>query len=157
MTAIRDFCAILIGEMKALELMKTHVVKTTLDTTLSQAVDLMDLYYTNCLPVVDEAERICGLLTDQDVLAAVRQAMTDTPGSLVDATQAGNRRVAEYMQTAVSTVSEQDDVVTLLPVFITANLERIPVLDDLHRVSGMLHRVDILQAIFEGQLDQAGA
>ena len=44
--------------MQVMEVMKTHVVKTSPEATLSQAVDLMDLYQVNCLPVVEEDGRL---------------------------------------------------------------------------------------------------
>jgi len=59
--------------MQALELMKTHVVKTTPDATLSEAVDLMDLYQVSGLPVVDGEGRLVGMLTEQDVIRAAMQ------------------------------------------------------------------------------------
>src|SRR5579884_1638928 len=41
------------GRMRTLERMKTYLVTTTPDASLREAADLMDLYQSSVLPVVD--------------------------------------------------------------------------------------------------------
>lgn len=156
MTGNPRFCAILIGEMKALDLMKTHVVKTTSDATLAQAVDLMDLYFVTGLPVIDEDLRYCGLLLDSDVL----QAVSGTDGFAADPVLIGHAdrirgaaelRVGDVMRRNAVAISEYDDVRMFLPLFLSGEIDRLSVIDDLGHVVGMVYRVDLLQALFEGE------
>src|SRR5260221_12958353 len=70
-----DFCAILFDNMQVRELMKTHVVKTTPDAPLAEAVDLMDIYQVNSLPVVDTEGRLVGILSEEDIWCAAHGSL----------------------------------------------------------------------------------
>jgi CBS-domain-containing membrane protein len=142
--------------MKALDLMKTHVVKTTADATLAQAVDLMDLYFVTGLPVIDADARYCGLLLDSDVLQAVSEAdgFSADPVLIEPADRisgAAARRVRDVMRRNAVAISEHDDVRMVLPLFLSGEIDRLSVIDDLGHVVGMVYRVDLLQALFEGE------
>jgi CBS domain-containing protein len=144
--------------MKALEIMKTHVVKTTPDATLAQAVDLMDLYYVSGLPVIDPEARFCGLLLDSDILRALAsppapsQSGVSLAGIVAHSNQVAEQRVEQFMRRDVPTILDRDDVEPVAPLLLAGQVDRMPVLDDAGRVIGMLHRIDVLQALFEGLL-----
>ena len=154
----------LVGVMQALELMKTHVVKTTPDATLGEAVDLMDLYQVNGLPVVDAEGVLCGMLTEHDVLRAMMQQDTsDASGSsalgiiraegtghpALASHPASDKPVREFMSTPAQSVLEHEDALAAAGQLLTANRKALPVVDQNRRVIGMLYRIDIFQAIFE--------
>jgi CBS domain-containing protein len=139
----------LIGAMQALEIMKTHVVKTTPDATLGEAVDLMDLYQVSGLPVVDAEGNLCGMLTEQDVLQAMQEESQHPLGLNP---LAERFRVADYMTSPPVSVTENCDVLLAARLMLTQGLKRLPVTTDTGKVIGTLNRIDILQAIFEGNL-----
>jgi len=161
--------------MKALELMKTHVVKTSPGATLEQAVDLMDLYRVNVLPVIGADERLCGILAESDISRAVitHRGELDSSGSepaerrtcpeircptltsLKAAAAAGRYLVSDYMSAAGRTVMESQDVADTVPMLFSNQIEpnaRVFVLDGLSRVVGTIDRIDLYQAVFEGAL-----
>ena len=139
----------LIGAMQALEIMKTHVVKTTPAATLSEAVDLMDLYQVSGLPVVDACGLLCGVLTERDVLRAMEGASEHPLG--LDAL-AANRTVADFMTVPPLSVSENTDVLQAASLMLREGVKRLPVTTAEGKVIGTLNRIDLLQAIFEGNL-----
>jgi CBS domain-containing protein len=55
------------------EVMRTNPVTVRPDTLLSQAVTAMLTHRINCLPVLDEEQRVCGILTSTDLLRAFQQ------------------------------------------------------------------------------------
>lgn len=131
--------------------MKTHVVKTTPEATLSEAVDLMDLYQVSGLPVVDEAGRLCGMLTESDV---VRALLPDGAGVALASAQrgAGEHRVQDYMSRPAISISEHADVEQAAEQMIASRLKRLPVITDEEKVVGVLNRIDVIQALFEGNI-----
>jgi CBS domain-containing protein len=166
--------------MQALELMKTHVVKTTPEATLSEAIDLMDLYQVNGLPVVDGEGRLCGMLTEQDVLRALlsegaaRSLLEDadtgekaeggkpdtrTSGRKVRsaaelglAVEAGGYKVQDWMTQPAISVAETAEVRMAARLMLARHLKRLPVITEEGKVIGVLNRIDVCQALFEGTL-----
>jgi CBS domain-containing protein len=160
--------------MLALELMKTHFVKTTPEATLSEATDLMDLYQVNGLPVVDNEGRLCGMLTERDVLRALlstgaarslledadtgekaedgkpetRNPISDTRTS----GEAGGYRVRDWMTQPAISVAETAEAGMAARLMLSRHLKRLPVITEEGKVIGVLNRIDICQAIFEGTL-----
>lgn len=147
--------------MQALELMKTHVVKVTPDASLSEAVDLMDLYQVSGLPVVDTEGCLCGMLTESDILkAVVLPASPDTHpiekeefSTILLNPEAGNWSVRQVMTQPAVSVKETEDVRQAAQKMLAHHLKRIPVITEQNIVIGTLNRIDIFQALFEGTLD----
>ena len=133
----------LLRNMQVLQTMKTHVVKTTADATLAQAADLMDLYQTAGLPVVDSDGRLSGLLSECDIMRAARQGA----GRL-----ACEERVGDWMTTPAVSVNENLDLAEAGRMMVRRGLKRAPVVTDAGEVIGMLNRIDLLQAVFEGAI-----
>ena len=144
--------------MQALELMKTHVVKITPDCTIGEAVDLMDLYRVNGLPVVDADGVLCGILTEHDVMQAVRSDgapnnSDQSPSSAVPRRHTDALLVRSFMSTPVQSVMEHDDALLAARLLLEGRAKHLPVVDRQGRVVGMLDRVDVLQSLFEGTLE----
>lgn len=144
--------------MQVHELMKTHVVKTTPDATLAEAVDLMDLYQSSSLPVVDSQGILCGMLSEGDVLRALNlQELSDAyAGHLREAVSkaasAGDFRIGAYMTQPALSVSENADIWDAAQLLLTRRLKRLPVTREDGQVVGVLTRLDVCEAIFEGNL-----
>ncbi len=154
--------------MRTLELMKTHVVKTQSSATLSQTVDLMDLYQVSELPVVDAEGVLCGMVSEADIFRFllsstpdVQVADTDTSVTergcgMAEAGWIANRPISEVMTSPALSLSEDMNASEASRFLILHGLKRVPVLDSLGRVIGTLNRIDILQAILEGSLEPLG-
>jgi CBS domain-containing protein len=140
------------GEMvRVLEVMKTHFQKVSPNAPLSEALDLMDVYQVSALPVVDSTGVVVGMISESDVLLAIlsKNVMLERD-SLAHWKQAGVALVSEWMMAPAVVASEYEDVHTALFRMIEKGLKRLPVLTEQGQLIGILHRVDILQAIFEG-------
>lgn len=138
--------------MQVLEVMKTHVVKTTPDAPISEAVDLMDLYQVGELPVVDEQGILCGMIAEADVLGSVIAGPAEGGGSITWNACVGATPVSERMSSPAVAVAESADLQEAAELLLQRGLKRLPVTRADGRVVGTLNRIDILQAIFEGNL-----
>ncbi len=137
----------LLREMQVLEVMKTHVVKTTPDATLSQAADLLDLYQTSGLPVIDLDDRLCGMLAESDVQRAVTEYHARAAGLFV----------REWMTTPAISLAEDAQLTDAISLMRSARLKRLPIVNAEGNVVGVLNRIDFIQTVFEGVLDDATA
>ena len=124
-------------------MMKTHVQKIGPEATLAQAVDLMDLYQTPALPVVDADNRLVGMITERDIAEIVLRVGSRGAISLT---------VEKVMSRPAVAVEEDTDVMEAARLMLEKRLKRVPVVTDAGEVVGMLNRVDVLQALFEGTL-----
>ena len=133
----------LLRNMQVLEIMKTHVVKTTGEATLAQAADLLDLYQTTGLPVVDSDGKVQGMLTEFDIV----RATLDSGG------EAGAERVQDWMSSPAICISENEPLADVKRLLVVRGLKRIPVISEAGQLVGVLNRIDLLQAVFEGAID----
>lgn len=132
----------LLRNMQVLEIMKTHVVKTTAEATLAEAADLLDLYQTTGLPVVDAEGLLVGMLTESDIVRALQRS----------GASAGGFRVQDWMTVPAICVSENVDMREAVALMRDGRLKRVPVVTDTGQVVGVLNRIDLIQAVFEGTI-----
>lgn len=146
--------------MKVFELMKTHVIKTLPDATLHDAVDLMDLYQVSGLPVVDSGERLLGIVTEYDVIQALlpqfaEAAESDAPDRHADfqtlVERVKQKTVEQVMSKPAVAIEEDADVLEAAQIMVTRRFKRLPVTQK-GRLVGIISRIDICQALLEGQL-----
>lgn len=78
------------------------------------------------MPVVDEAGRLVGVVTEYDIISR------------------GGRTVADIMTTDVVTVSEDSDVETVAGILTTRRVRRLPVVRD-GKVIGIISRADLVR------------
>jgi CBS domain-containing protein len=143
--------------VKVLELMKTHVIKTRADATMHDAVDMMDLYQISGLPVVDEEDRLVGIITEFDVIQALLPPYAEATEpylstdfhTLVERVK--RKPVSESMTRSVISIDENADVVEAARLMLQHRIKRLPVTSE-GRLVGIISRIDICQAILEGQI-----
>jgi len=90
-------------------------------------------------PVVDQAGTLVGVLSKKDCLRAALNAAYH---------QDWGGAVADYMATAVETLSPDMDLVTAAERFLATPFRRFPVVED-GRLLGQISRADILRALVE--------
>ena len=129
--------------------MKTHVVKVYETSTIREAVDLMDIYQVDSLPVVDTENRLTGIISEGDILKALA---TRNCSKMVVCKR--NQFIAEsavttYMVQNVISISERCEAEEAVSLILDSGLKRIPVVTEDKHVVGTLNRVDVFQALFD--------
>lgn len=147
--------------MKVSELMKTHVIYVTLEDTLRDAVDKMDLYQVSGLPVVDEDRRLVGVVTEHDVIVRLLPMCgsgADPSGTNLSQDQLTSRiqniqetPVKEAMTSPAISIDEGEDALEAVRLLCEKKIKRLPV-THLGKLTGVISRIDICQAVLEGHV-----
>jgi CBS domain-containing protein len=134
--------------------MKTKVITLHLANTLEQATLLFLKHHIGTLPVVDDAERLVGLLLLQDLLSLVMPDfihLIEDFDYLLDFgaletrrpdREALSRPVSEFMQEAIS-VQASCGLLRAFAILKRHHLLDLPVVDENNRLVGIASRVDI--------------
>lgn len=139
--------------MKVRDIMTTDPVRVTGDTRLREAARLMVRHRVSGLPVVDEAGKLIGIVSEGDFIR--REAGRDRPQgvSLLDAVfgegelqPAGAETVAEVMTRSVVTITPEASIGEAARVMGRRNVKRLPVVDLEGELVGIVSRADVVGA-----------
>ncbi|SOD63987.1 CBS domain-containing protein [Streptomyces zhaozhouensis] len=110
--------------------------------SLDRAAQLMRELDVGALPVSDANERLCGIVTDRDIVVRCVAAGLDpahtTAGDLVRGTPRW-----------VSTLAEEDEV---LAEMVAHQIRRLPVIDENKRLVGMISEADLARTLADDQV-----
>lgn len=122
--------------MKAAELMTTGVRTCREHDKLSAAIQSMWDNDLGCLPVVDGAGRVVGMITDRDAAMALHFRGVPTWAL----------QVADAMARIVFSAGPGDDLGRTLERMAEHQLRRLPIVDEDGRLAGILTLADVAQA-----------
>jgi CBS domain-containing protein len=116
------------------------------DATLAEVEVLLEKHGFNALPVVDEAERLLGLVTSLDLLRAF-----DFPEDTIlpSYERVMQRPVRDVMTRDVLTVCPRTPLSRVVEKIVDTRNKSFPVLDD-DRVVGIVAREDVMLALRQG-------
>ncbi|WP_329241476.1 CBS domain-containing protein [Streptomyces sp. NBC_01478] len=145
--------------------MTTEVVRATYGTPFKEVARLLGEHRISGLPVVDEDEKVVGVVSETDLMA--HQAETPDPYEpkkrfrFADLTRSGKRRAAKatartagrLMTAPPVTVHAEDTIVEAARTMAQHRVERLPVLDEEDRLVGIVTRRDVLQVFLRPDAD----
>lgn len=133
------------------DLMTRDVVRTGRDTPFKEIAKLLMEYDITALPVVDDADRPVGVVSEADLLR--KEAQQSDPAGLLPAahTPHADRAkaeaiTAEGLMTSPAVVSHPEcSVVEAAREMESHHVKRLPVVDDSGRLVGVISRADLLR------------
>jgi CBS-domain-containing membrane protein len=140
------------GRWNVADVMTIGAISVQEDTPFKEIVDLLETHEINAVPVVDTFERVVGVVSSADLVPKIEFAGDDEHLRLfenrhtrqargkADATAAG-----ELMNAPAVTVTSTTSVVAAARIMETDGLKRLPVVDDIGRLIGMVTRRDLLK------------
>jgi CBS-domain-containing membrane protein len=137
--------------------MTTDVVRAEYGTPFKEVARLLATHRISGLPVVDEDDRVIGVLSETDLM--MHQATTPdpyeprnrarlaelTPGAKRLAAKGRARTAGRLMTAPAVTVHADDTIVRAARTMAQKHVERLPVLDQEDRLVGIVTRRDLLQ------------
>jgi len=124
--------------LTARDIMTEDVVTIRPTASVRSAIELLLSEQISGLPVVDENNKLVGIVTEFALLAtAYDNAITKDS-------------VAQHMTTEVLTFDINDPIRKVADLFIVHRVRRAPVMDG-GRIVGLISRRDVLKAVYEGR------
>ena len=129
--------------MKVKELMTTPVITCRTSALLGEVAEAMLAGGCGCVPLVDSRHRLMGIVTDRDVCLAVAQHKSPWEVAARD-----------VMARKTFSCGTDDHIDAALVAMKEHRVRRIPVIDDLHHVKGLISIDDIIRntGVAEGRL-----
>jgi len=132
--------------MLVTDVMTRQPVSVTTDWRVKQAAILAAEREVSALPVVDHRGRICGIVSDADLIRdafAHDSRAHERPQR--DAYRAPPLLVSDVMTSPAITVGERDDLADVVELMTSRSLKSLPVVDAAGRVVGMISRSDLVR------------
>jgi len=120
------------------EVLHAHIPTLTLESTVRDAVDKMDVYQFPALVVVNDQMLPIGVLTEGDLCRAVSQrdnltSMSGEPAHI-------------YMSVDPTTMKAEEEIGEAFHRMLNSGLTLLPVVDE-GRLAGIVLRIDLMQAM----------
>lgn len=126
------------------------------ETPVAEVVELLLRRDVKALPVVDERRRVVGIITGGDLLergglklrlSAKRELDADTLREHLRALAESRRSARDVMTRHVRSIDADMDLNTAIEVMARHRVKRLPVVNELGELVGIVSRADILRAI----------
>ena len=117
--------------------MTTHLITLKKDMDVYFAIALLLQNKISGAPVIDNANNLCGILSEKDCLRIFAN------GSFYNMPSGA---VSRFMTQAVATVSPETDLFSVADIFLKHNYRRLPVVKG-KKLVGQISRRDVLRAI----------
>lgn len=125
------------------DIMSTDPITVYTDTTLDEALSVMLGNNIRRLPVVDEENKLVGIISDRDLrLAADSPFLQETPDEVVN--NLSHHTVSEIMRTALHTVEDDEPIVEAAKLMRVARVGGLPVVDEREHLVGIVTRTDLV-------------
>jgi acetoin utilization protein AcuB len=127
-------------------IMTTRLVTVELDDTLKTVRDIFDAMKFHHLLVVDEDRKLCGVVSDRDLLRAVSPYL----GSVSETTRdmaTLNKRVHQVMTRKPITLRAEAEVTEAVRVLLEHRVSCVPVVDEAFRAVGIVSWRDVLRSL----------
>lgn len=119
--------------MKVRDLMVPEVKCCATNTTLNSAAQMMWDNDIGCVPIVDDAARVVGMLTDRDICMA----------AYIQGVSLRELPVTSAMSKRVFSCAPDDDIAAAEKVMREKQVRRLPVVDPRGRLAGFISVSDI--------------
>jgi len=145
----------------AKDIMSRDVITVRKDSTIKEVVELLVEHKISGAPVVDETDRLIGMISEGDLLYKDRKLQTpafleilggviylENPQRLSqDLKKMTASVVTELMTKKVFTVREITPVQEIASLMIKRKINRVPVVDEAEKVVGIVSRQDLVRSI----------
>jgi CBS domain-containing protein len=134
--------------------MVTEVVSVTRKTPLDQVAEVMARRGISGVPVVEEGERVVGVISEKDFLTRMGEEDSETFMGVVAECLKGLGCVAvpirgqnaeDIMTSPAVTVDEETSIMEIAHILTKKNINRVPVLNGKGQLVGIISRADIVR------------
>lgn len=147
--------------MKVRDVMRAPAVSISTDASYEEAARLMHRNRFSGLPVIDDAGRLVGIVSEKDLFRAIYpnyeefcsnpEICLDQEAREAEIESIRGRPVRDFMTRGVITIGSASPVLQAGGLMLARGLHRLPVVDD-GRLVGIVTRREIYRAILQQRL-----
>lgn len=149
--------------MTCADIMSRDIVRITYETPLEEAWQLLRKHKIKALPVVDDTQKVIGILTlidfmkhanldvYQDYEIKLRQLIQST----TELSSGRPRVVGQIMTTSVITAGIETHIAFLVPMLSDAGMHHIPIINEQAKLVGIVTQSDLIAGLFRARLNDA--
>ena len=138
------------------DLLKPEVITVRPDTPLPEVAELMMRHHISGVPVVDDTNRVTGIVSEHDF---VTQARTEDGRTVIEIRPVNGQEApeegspgyahvaADIMTRDVATLDEDTPLPEIAACFSQLQVNRLPVTDGEGRLKGIISRWDLVQSV----------
>lgn len=147
---------------KAKDIMTTDVIVARKNDDISSVANLLIKEKIGGLPVVDEENRVVGIISETDIMK--KEKHIDSPQYInflqgliflndlkkleEDVKRIAAYKVEDLMSTEIIKVNENDSFDEVANIMIKKSINRVPVVDEENTLKGIICRYDIIKAMY---------
>ncbi|HZD74851.1 MAG TPA: CBS domain-containing protein [Actinomycetota bacterium] len=141
------------------EIMTTQVVTATPSTPFKRLVELLTVRRIGGLPVVDEHDRVLGVVSEADLLLKQEYPRDHQPGlgerlrHRADRARSHGTVAKDFMSSPAITIGEGARVGEAARLLHARHIKRLPVTDELGTLVGIVSRPDLLRVFLRSDED----
>ncbi|WP_238012307.1 CBS domain-containing protein [Dactylosporangium sp. AC04546] len=142
------------------DVMTIGAVSVQADTPFKEIVDLLEAHEVNAVPVIDRFDRVVGVVSSADLTPKIEFAGDDERFRLFESRQTRQARgkahataAGELMNAPAVTVMSTTSLAAAARIMDSAQLKRLPVVDALGRLIGMVTRRDLLKVFLRSDAE----
>ncbi|MDB5797668.1 MAG: domain containing rane protein [Paucimonas sp.] len=149
------------GTITCADIMSRDLVTVEFGTEIHEAWALLRDHELQALPVVNRFDRLVGMVSQHEMLAAadlelqggfwdkVRRILQRTPGMSTDKAEV----VGQIMVTQPATAYSDQPIAELIPLMCDGGVHQIPVLDRSQRLVGLVAQADMVAALYQSAFE----
>jgi CBS-domain-containing membrane protein len=135
--------------------MTMEVVTVKRETDIRVAAELLTKHRISGMPVVDDADRVIGVIGEADILSLAglkrehgfKDILRHLLGEPVPMRRKAGNRVGEVMSSPAITTRPDSDIRDVASILDERRIKRLPVVDDEGRLIGVISRADIIRIL----------
>jgi CBS domain-containing protein len=133
------------------DVMMTKVITATPSTPFKQLVELLAVHRIGGMPVIDEDDRVLGVVSESDLLLKQEYPRDHEPGlgerlrHRADQARSHGTVAKDFMSSPAATIGEDATVGEAARLLDARRVKRLPVVDELGRLVGIVSRGDLLR------------
>jgi CBS domain-containing protein len=130
--------------VKLSEVMSRHVIVATAAHTFSQAGQLFLEFNLHHLPIVDEEDKVIGIISSYDILRTYRSEVAKL-SSVSEAEVDAKFKLIDIMTPSPITITEDETIGHAAEIFTNKGIQSLPVVDENGKIKGILTVRDIVK------------
>ena len=136
--------------------MTMEVVSAKRETDIRVAADLLTKYRISGMPVIDDDDKVIGVIGEADILAVAglkgeqggfRNVLRHLLGEPVPVRKKSGGSVGEVMSSPAITTRPDADIREVAAILDERRIKRLPVVDEEGKLTGVISRADIIRIL----------